>query len=163
MLGVVLLSPQNELIHAFGNNQFKKHFFGDGSLFQIKQSERPSSSSGISSPNTLFNYSSSFSSIKSYYCQKKQENIIKNNNLENDDENFKFNNNLKQEEEQLNFNNSNGNEFLLYQLLPLIAICRANSNNNQKQLLTNIQSSTLNNGYLQINIEYLEYYFILIM
>uniref|UniRef100_A0A914M7V4 Uncharacterized protein n=1 Tax=Meloidogyne incognita TaxID=6306 RepID=A0A914M7V4_MELIC len=165
MLGVVLLSPQNELIHAFGNAQFKMHFFNAP---HGKQSARPSSSSGISSPNSC--HYSSASSITTN--EKKQENNFQNNNSlsEIEKENNKMLINNNQQQEQLLFD-TNGENFLLCQLLPLVAICRANSieNQNNQQILKKIQciqsSPTSSNdcGKLQVNIAHLAFSYIFIM
>ncbi|CAK5078768.1 unnamed protein product [Meloidogyne enterolobii] len=165
MLGVVLLSPQNELIHAFGNAQFKMHFFN---VPHGKQSARPSSSSGISSPNSC--HYSSVSLITTN--EKKEENNFQNNNSlsEIEKENNKMLLNNNQQPEQLLFD-TNGENFLLCQLLPLVAICRANSieNQNKQQILKRIQciqsSPTSSNdcGNLQVNIAHLAFSYIFIM
>nr|CAD2196049.1 unnamed protein product [Meloidogyne enterolobii] len=164
MLGVVLLSPQNELIHAFGNAQFKMHFFN---VPHGKQSARPSSSSGISSPNSCHYSSASSITIN----EKKQENNFQNtlSEIETGNNKMLINNN-HQQPEQLLFD-SNGENFLLCQLLPLVAICRANSieNQNKQQILKKIQciqsSPTSSNdcGNLQVNIAHLAFSYIFIM
>nr|CAD2181973.1 unnamed protein product [Meloidogyne enterolobii] len=164
MLGVVLLSPQNELIHAFGNAQFKMHFFN---VPHGKQSARPSSSSGISSPNSCHYSSASSITIN----EKKQENNFENSLSEIEKENNKMLiNGNQQQQEQLLFD-TNGENFLLCQLLPLVAICRANSieNQNKQQILKKIQciqsSPTSSNdcGNLQVNIAHLAFSYIFIM
>lgn len=47
MLGVILLSEYNELVHAFGNNQFRQHFFASGGRTYSEGNGQLSSSSGV--------------------------------------------------------------------------------------------------------------------
>uniref|UniRef100_A0A1I8AXM8 Uncharacterized protein n=1 Tax=Meloidogyne hapla TaxID=6305 RepID=A0A1I8AXM8_MELHA len=171
MLGVILLSPQNEIIHAFGNAQFKLHFFN---VPQGKQSAKPSSSSGISSPTSCCHYSSASSVTTTFITtnEKKQENNFQNNNEseileEEENENNKMNFINNHQQEQLFFD-TNGENLLLCQLLPLVAICRANENQNKQKLLKKIQfiqssSTSVNDCNLQVHIAHLEFSYMLIM
>lgn len=140
MLGVVLLSEYNEMIHAFGNAEFRQHFFGHQKQQQqctYSEEERGhvSSSSGVcssplSSPASLqpFNNKNALNSPTNTCNNMKngtpdqQQQQQQQNACSSTTTNIEF---RKVSDEHNNLLNES---LLLQQLMPLVALCRTKCN-----------------------------------